>query len=59
MCYIVDMLIWFRGVAFSITVMIGRLGGIFGIIVFGILIDKNCFMIFYILAVLLMSKSNI
>lgn len=50
------MLILFRGVAFSMTVMIGRLGAIFGIIVFGILIDKNCTLTFYLIAVLLFSK---
>ncbi|XP_060860428.1 synaptic vesicle glycoprotein 2B-like [Metopolophium dirhodum] len=43
-----------RGVAFSMIVMTGRLGAIFGIIVFGILIDKSCFMTFYALALLLL-----
>ncbi|VVC27914.1 Major facilitator superfamily,Major facilitator superfamily domain,Major facilitator, sugar transporter- [Cinara cedri] len=43
-----------RGVAFSMTVMIGRLGAVFGIIVFGTLIDEHCFMVFYILAILLL-----
>ncbi|XP_025417037.1 synaptic vesicle glycoprotein 2C-like isoform X2 [Sipha flava] len=42
-----------KGVAFSMTVMIGRLGAIFGIIVFGILIDKNCTLTFYLIAALL------
>ncbi|XP_060835783.1 synaptic vesicle glycoprotein 2B-like [Rhopalosiphum padi] len=43
-----------RGVAFSMIVMTGRLGAIFGIIVFGILIDISCFMTFYALALLLL-----
>ncbi|XP_025191568.1 synaptic vesicle glycoprotein 2B-like [Melanaphis sacchari] len=43
-----------RGVAFSMIVMTGRLGAIFGIIVFGILIDISCFMMFYALALLLL-----
>lgn len=38
------------------TVMIGRLGAVFGIIVFGTMIDTNCFMIFYFLAILLLSE---
>ncbi|CAH1720798.1 synaptic vesicle glycoprotein 2B-like [Aphis gossypii] len=43
-----------RGVAFSMIVMTGRLGAIFGIIVFGILIDISCIMTFYALALLLL-----
>ncbi|XP_001947988.2 synaptic vesicle glycoprotein 2B-like [Acyrthosiphon pisum] len=43
-----------RGVAFSMIVMTGRLGAIFGIIVFGILIDRSCFMTFYGLALLVL-----
>lgn len=39
-------------------VMIGRLGAIFGIVVFGILIDKSCYMTFYGLALLVLSEYN-
>jgi len=45
-------------VAFSMIVMTGRLGAIFGIIVVGILIDKSCLMTFYLLALLVLSKYN-
>lgn len=38
--------------------MTGRLGAIFGIVVFGMLIDQNCSMMFYLLAVLLSSMQN-
>lgn len=48
----------FRGVAFSMIVMTGRLGAIFGIIVVGILIDKSCLMTFYTLALLVSSEYN-
>jgi len=37
-------------------VMTGRIGAIFGIIVFGILIDKSCYMTFYALALLISSE---
>jgi len=46
----------FRGVAFSMIVMTGRLGAIFGIIVVGILIDKSCLITFYALALLVSSE---
>ncbi|XP_050528013.1 synaptic vesicle glycoprotein 2B-like, partial [Daktulosphaira vitifoliae] len=42
-----------RGVAFSLTVLMGRLGAVVGICIFGILIDINCFATFYLLATLL------
>ncbi|XP_050440075.1 synaptic vesicle glycoprotein 2B-like [Adelges cooleyi] len=42
-----------RGVAFSLTVMCGRLGAVVGICVFGFLLDINCHSTFYLLATLL------
>lgn len=47
-----------RGVAFSMVVMMGRLGAVFGVFIFGELIDSNCEMIFYLLAIFLFSELN-